>query len=77
VIISGNKLVLARGLTPADDGSRLWSVAATQNGVTVSSTIPTQVTAAIPPPPSGNQLTTDDESGILTNDNGSFFLMVS
>jgi hypothetical protein len=51
VAISGNKLVLARGLTSADDGSHPWSVAAAQNGVTISGTIPVQVTAASPPPP--------------------------
>jgi len=46
VTVSGNNLVLARGLTSADDGAHPWSVAATQNGVTVSGTIPVQVTAA-------------------------------
>jgi hypothetical protein len=51
VAISGNNLVLARALTAADDGSYQWSVAATQNGVTVSGTIQVQVTAASPPPP--------------------------
>src|SRR5262249_9176410 len=44
VTISGNKLVLARALTSADDGSRHWTVAATQNGATVSSSIAVQVT---------------------------------
>jgi hypothetical protein len=77
VTVSGNKLVLARGLTPADDGPHQWSVTATQNGVTVSGTLAVQVTATSPPPPPGNQLTTDDSSALLTSDNGSFFLMVS
>ena len=45
VTISGNKLVLARGLTAADDGARQWSVVAMQNGVTVSAAIPVRVTA--------------------------------
>jgi hypothetical protein len=72
VAISGNKLVLARGLTLTDDGTHLWSVAATQNSVTVSGAIQVQVT-----PPSGDQLTTDDGSATLTSDNGSAFLMVS
>jgi hypothetical protein len=45
VTISGNKLVLARPLTPADDGSRQWTVTATQNGVTVSGSISAQVNA--------------------------------
>jgi hypothetical protein len=51
VTISGNKLVLARALTSADDGSRQWTVAATENGGTVSGSIAVQVTHAIPPPP--------------------------
>ena len=72
VTMSDNQLVLARGLTPADDGSHQWSVSATQNGVTVSATIQVQVT-----PASGNQITTDDGSAILSSDDGSFFLMVS
>jgi hypothetical protein len=46
VTISGNNLVLARGLTPADDGSHQWSVSATQNGVTVSGAIRVQVTSS-------------------------------
>jgi hypothetical protein len=75
VTMSGNELVLARGLTSADDGSHQWSVSATQNAVTVSGTIQAQVNAANPPPP-GNQLTTDG-SIILTSDDGSTFLMVS
>src|SRR5205807_823523 len=57
VTISGNKLVLARALTSADDGPRQWTVAATQNGVTVSGSFTVQVTRASapppPPPPSG------------------------
>jgi predicted regulator of Ras-like GTPase activity (Roadblock/LC7/MglB family) len=77
VTISGNKLVLARGLTPADDGPHQWGVTATQNGVTVSGAIPVQVTATSPPPPPGGQLTTDDGSAFLTSDSGSSFLMVS
>jgi hypothetical protein len=51
VTISGKNLVLARALTSADAGSGQWSVAATQNGVTVSGSIPVQVNAASPPPP--------------------------
>src|SRR5215813_11822226 len=52
VAISGStRLVLARALTSADDGPRQWTVAATQNGVTVSSSIAVQVTLASPPPP--------------------------
>ena len=45
VAISGKNLVLARALTSADNGSQTWSVAATQNGVTVSGSIPVQVNA--------------------------------
>jgi hypothetical protein len=37
--------VLARDLTPADDGPHQWSLSAIQNGVTVSATIQVQVTA--------------------------------
>src|ERR1700730_4094780 len=33
VAVSGNKLVLARGLTAADDGPHPWGVTATHNGV--------------------------------------------
>jgi hypothetical protein len=52
VAISGNThLVLARALTTADDGTHQWGVAATQNGVTISGTLPVQVTVASPPPP--------------------------
>jgi hypothetical protein len=52
VAISGSThLVLARGLASADDGSQQWAVSATQNGVTVSSSITVQVTRATPPPP--------------------------
>jgi hypothetical protein len=45
VTISGNKLVLARALTSADNGMQTWSAAATQNGVTVSGSIQVQVNA--------------------------------
>jgi hypothetical protein len=51
VTVSGNNLVLARALTAADNGSHQWSVAATQNGVTVSGSIQVQVAAPSPPPP--------------------------
>ncbi|MBV8293492.1 MAG: hypothetical protein JOY55_17070 [Mycobacterium sp.] len=50
VTMSGNNLVLTRGLTSADDGSQTWTVAATQNGVTVSGSIQVQVNAASPTP---------------------------
>src|SRR5271163_19 len=54
VTISSGKLVLARALTAADNGSHQWSVAAAQNGVTVSAAIPVQVTgASLPPTPTG------------------------
>src|SRR5260370_39580040 len=53
VTISGNKLVLARALTSADDGPRQWTVAATQNGGTGSGSIPVQVNAT----PTGVTLT--------------------
>jgi hypothetical protein len=44
VAISGSmQLVLMRALTSADDGSQQWGVIATQNGVTVSSSIAVQV----------------------------------
>jgi hypothetical protein len=51
VTIAGKNLVLARALTAADNGPHQWSVAATQNGVTVSGSIPVQVTVISPPPP--------------------------
>src|SRR5260370_14477830 len=58
VTISGNKLVLARALNSADDGPRQWTVAATQNGVTVSGSIQVQVNAtparATPTPPTAS-----------------------
>jgi hypothetical protein len=38
-ISGGTRLVLARALTSADDGSQQWGVIATQNGVTVWSPI--------------------------------------
>jgi hypothetical protein len=41
----------ARALTAADNGPNQWSVAATQNGVTVSGAIQVQVNTASPPPP--------------------------
>jgi hypothetical protein len=50
VAISDNNLVLARALTPADDGPQQWGVAASQNGVTVSGSIAVQVTPSSPPP---------------------------
>jgi len=50
VAISGTTgLVLARKLTSTDDGPQQWTVSATQNGVTVSSSVTVQV---IPPPAS-------------------------
>jgi predicted regulator of Ras-like GTPase activity (Roadblock/LC7/MglB family) len=52
VAISGTKLVLARALTAADNGSHQWGVTATQNGVTVAASIVVQVNAISPPPPS-------------------------
>jgi hypothetical protein len=51
VTISGKNLVLARALTSADNGPHQWTVAATQNGATVSGSIPVQVDAASQPPP--------------------------
>jgi hypothetical protein len=52
VAISGStRLVLARAVTSADDGSQQWGVSATQNGVTVSSSIAVQVIHLSPPPP--------------------------
>jgi hypothetical protein len=81
VTVPGGRLVLARALTPADDGSHQWTVSATQNGVTVSGAIQVQVTAAgpppAPPPPPSDQLSADDGSAVLTSDDGSSFLMVS
>src|ERR1700751_3793004 len=51
VAISGSmRLVLARTLTSADDGSQQWGVIATQNGGTVSSSIAVQVIPLSPPP---------------------------
>jgi hypothetical protein len=50
-ISGGTRLVLARALTSADDGSQQWGVSATQNGVTVSSSIAVQVIRLSPPPP--------------------------
>jgi hypothetical protein len=58
VAISDTKtMVLARGLSPADDGVQQWGVTAAQNGVTVSSSIAVQVNSvgsapAPAPPPS-------------------------
>src|SRR5215469_3124429 len=44
VAISNTRtMVLARGLSPADDGLQQWGVTAAQNGVTVSSSIAVQV----------------------------------
>jgi hypothetical protein len=52
VAISGStRLVLARALTSADDGSQQWTVIATQNEMTVSSSIAVQVIPLSPPPP--------------------------
>jgi hypothetical protein len=52
VAISGcTRLVLARALTSADDGSQQWTVIATQNEVTVSSSVAVQVIPLSPPPP--------------------------
>jgi hypothetical protein len=73
VTASSNKLLLARVLTPIDDGPHQWSVLATQNGATVFGTIKVQVTATSP----SGQLTTDDAAAILSSDDGSFLLMVS
>jgi hypothetical protein len=44
-VAGGTRLVLARALTAADDGPHQWSVAGTQNGVTVSGSIPVQINA--------------------------------
>jgi len=51
VTISGKNLVLARALASADNGQYQWSAAATQNGVTVSGSIPVQIASPPPPPP--------------------------
>jgi hypothetical protein len=67
VTISGNKLVLARGLTAADDGAQQWSVAATQNGVTISGVIPVQVTSS-PLSPDGTQVAPGSGLSIYTKD---------
>ena len=52
VAISGTStLVLARALISTDDGSHQWGVTATQNGVTVSSSVTVQVIRPSQPPP--------------------------
>jgi hypothetical protein len=52
VTISGSStLVLARALSSTDDGSHQWGVTATQNGVTVSSSVTVQVIRPSQPPP--------------------------
>jgi hypothetical protein len=43
-------MVLARGLSPSDDGVQQWGVTAAQNGVTVSSSIAVQVNPVGPAP---------------------------
>ena len=47
----GQEFILARALTSADDGSRQWTVAATQNGGTVSGSMRFKSQLAPPPPP--------------------------
>ena len=49
-IVGTTRLVLARSLNPADDGSQQWGVIASQNGVSASGFIQVQVTANAPPP---------------------------
>src|SRR5258707_921080 len=75
VAISGGRLlVLARGLSSADDGSHLWGVTATQNGVMVSSSFTVQVARANPPPPPPSGLVAEwtldraSVSGIVVTD---------
>jgi hypothetical protein len=80
VAISNTKtMVLARGLSPADDGVQQWGVTAAQNGVTVSSSIAVQVNrvgpapAPAPAPPPAPQTGThwnesDTVTGILFSD---------
>ena len=54
IAISGNtRLVLARGLGPADVGPNQWMVDATQDGVTVSSPVQVQVVSNGRPYPTG------------------------
>ena len=51
VAVAGTtRLVLARSLNSADDGSQQWGVIASQNGVSASGFIQVQVTANAPPP---------------------------
>jgi len=77
VAISGNKLVLARGLTSADDGSQQWAVSATQNGVTVSSSITVQVTSATPPPPPPPSITVNGSSNAVVAPGASIAVAVA
>jgi hypothetical protein len=78
VTMSGKQLVLARGLTPTDDGPHQWQVSSTPNGDTVSGAIQVQLISAGPPPtPPDVPLTTDAGTAILTNDNGLSVLIVS
>src|ERR1700730_12525577 len=56
VAVSANmRLVLARRLRAADDGSHQWGVTATQGGVGVSGSVQVQVTPANPLPPAPQQ----------------------
>jgi hypothetical protein len=78
VAISGSmRLVLARVLTSADDGSQQWGVIATQNGVTVSSSIAVQVIPLsqppAPPPPVGNYICPGTGASLVTSQ-GTFTL---
>jgi hypothetical protein len=52
-VSNNNRLILARALDAADDGSQSWSVTATENGGSVSNSIQVQVTSveSAPPPP--------------------------
>ena len=78
VAISGSThLVLARGLASADDGSQQWAVSATQNGVTVSSSITVQVTRATPPPPPSPSITVNGSSNAVTAPGASIAVAVA
>jgi hypothetical protein len=49
--VSNQTIVLARNLTPHDDGTSVCTITATQNGKSLSATLTVQVTMPYRPPP--------------------------
>ena len=69
--MSGTNVVLNRALTSADVGTATWTATATQNGTSVTGSLPVTIAAPAPPPPPPPPPLSTDGSILLQGSTGS------